>query len=80
MNNYILIKTDNENATFLIKDGKSDYYEIFRFFNISDETVNENKILVKAINQQEALKKFRIDFPNLVKRVSKEYYETELVL
>lgn len=80
MNNYILIKTDNENATFLIKDGKSDYYEIFRFFNISDKTVNENKILVKATNQQEALKKFRIDFPNLVKRVSKEYYETELVL
>ncbi len=80
MNNYILIKTDNENATFLIKDEEGGYYEIFRFFNISDEAVNENKILVKAINQQEALKKFRIDFPNLVKRASKEYYETDLFL
>jgi hypothetical protein len=80
VNNYILIKTDNENATFLIKDEEGGYYEIFRFSNISDEVVNENKTLVKAINQQEALKKFRIDFPNLAKRASKEYHETDLLL
>lgn len=80
MNNYILIKTDNENATFLIKGEEIEYFEILRFFNISDETVENEKILVKAPNQQEALKKFRNIFPNLVKRSSKDYYEAKLIL
>lgn len=80
MNNYILIKTNNPNAAFLINGNAVEYYEIFRFPNIDDTAVDENKIIVKAPNQQEALKKFRIDFPNLLKRSSKEYYETELIL
>lgn len=80
MNNYILIKTGNKNATFLIKESENEYYEIFKIDNIDDAVINENKIFIKAINQQEALKKFRIDFPNLVKRASKDYYETRLFL
>lgn len=80
MNTYILIKTDDIDATFLIRGKAMEYYEIFRFYNIEDSVVNENKIMTKAINQQEALKKFRIDFPNLLKRSSKDYHETDLII
>lgn len=78
---YILVGTENNNATFLLKDSKIMFFEIFQLDNkvIAFEQSN-NKVVVEALNQQEALKKFRQYYPNLVKRSTKDYYEAVLIV
>lgn len=78
---YILIGTENKNATFVMKGDEITFFEIFQ---LSDNTTNinnqENNIIVSAINQQEALKKFRSIYPDLMKRSNKDYYEAVLII
>ena len=83
---YILAETENEDATFMRKDGAS-----FRFFEIFQLSQNVNFVtracpemfadnIVVAFTQEAALKKFGEKFPNLKKRSTKDFYEVELCL
>lgn len=81
---YILLETENEDATFVQK--VDDIFRFFEIFQLSKNVIFNNKacpqssteIIVVAINQQDALKKFGKKFPNLKKRTIKDYYETVL--
>lgn len=75
--NYILIETDNNDSTF-IKENR--YFEIYQLpFNIKE--INDNPFfIVKAINQSEAFFKFRITYPNLLKKTSKSFKDIILNL
>ena len=83
---YILQETENENATFVQK--VDDIFRFFEIFQLSENVIFNNKacpqssteIIVVAINQQDALKKFGKKFPNLKKRTIKDYYETALIV
>jgi hypothetical protein len=75
--NYILIETNNNDSTF-IKENR--YFEIYQLpFNI--EEINYNAFfMVEAINQSEAFYKFRIIYPNLLKKTSKSFKDIILNL
>lgn len=78
---YILIGTENKNATFIMKGDEITFFEIFQLSgNVKDINNQENNIIVSAINQQEALKKFRSIYPDLMKRSNKDYYEVILII
>lgn len=77
--NYILIGTENENATFVMKGDEIIFFEIFQLSHNVKE-IEKSLIVINALNQQEALKKFRLNYPNLMKRSTKNYYETALIL
>ena len=78
---YILIGTENKNATFIMKGDEITFFEIFQLSgNIKDINNQKNNIIVSAINQQEALKKFRSIYPDLMKRSNKDYYEAVLII
>lgn len=78
---YILIGTENKNATFIMKSDEITFFEIFQLSgNVKDINNQENNIIVSAINQQEALKKFRSIYPDLMKRSNKDYYEAVLII
>ena len=72
--NYILIKTLDENATFI---ENNIFYEIYYLpDNISDLIVNENS--VKASSQFEAFIKLMKFHKSLLKFSHKDFYEKEL--
>lgn len=80
---YILIGTKNKNATFIMKGDEITFFEIFQLFDNVKDVNNQkkkNNIIVSAINQQEALKKFRSIYPDLMKRSNKDYYEAVLII
>lgn len=78
---YILIGTENKNATFIMKGDEITFFEIFQLSgNVKDINNQENNVIVSAINQQEALKKFRSIYPDLMKRSNKDYYEVILII
>lgn len=85
-NYYILVETENKNATFIQKlDEDFRFFEIFRLSNnvnftgkVSPEMLTD--FIVVAGSQEDALKKFGKKVPNLLKRTIKNYYETELLL
>lgn len=78
---YILVGTENKNATFLMKGDEITFFEIFQLSdNVKDVNNQKNNIIVSAINQQEALKKFRSIYPDLMKRSNKNYYEAVLII
>lgn len=75
--NYILIETDNNDSTFIKENC---YFEIYQLpFNIKE--INDNpSFIVEAINQSEAFFKFRIIYPNLLKKTSKSFKDIILNL
>lgn len=78
---YILIGTENKNATFIMKGDEITFFEIFQLSdNVKNINNQENNIIVSAINQQEALKKFKLIYPELMKRSNKDYYESVLII
>lgn len=78
---YILIGTENKNATFVMKGDEITFFEIFQLSDsVKDINNQKNNIIVSAINQQEALKKFRLIYPDLMKRSNKDYYEAVLII
>ena len=85
-NYYILLETENTNATFIQKV-KSDF-RFFEIFQLSGDVTFIDKeypessadIIVVADSQEGALKKFGKKFPNLMKRTIKKFYEAELIL
>ena len=76
---YILIGTEDKNATFIIKGDPLTYFEIFQLDNTIETDIN-SLIVVNAINQQEALKKLKLNYPNLMKYATKNYYERTLII
>lgn len=83
---YILLETENTNATFIQKvKGDFRFFEIFHFSGdviFIDKLYPEalSDIIVVASSQEEALKKFGKKFPNLMKRSLKKFYEADLIL
>lgn len=83
---YILMETENSEATFIQK--VDDEFRFFEIFQLSGNVNFVSKacpemfvdIVVVAFTQESALKKFGKKFPNLKKRTSKDYYESELIL
>lgn len=73
---YIIIENENKESTFVYEDS---YYEIYYIpFDVNlPENINTS-IIVKAKNQIDAFRKFRISQPNLLKFASKDFYEKEL--
>ena len=77
--NYILIGTENENATFIMKGDDITFFEIFQLDG-NVKNLDASLVVVQAPNQQEALKKLRLNYPSLLKRSTKNYYEAVLIL
>jgi hypothetical protein len=79
MNYYILIELNDVDSTFISLDaeGVLHYFEIFQLENI--EILNATNQIIEALNQQEALLKFRQNLNlDLRKRTSKTFYEKTL--
>lgn len=74
---YILVGTENKNATFLMQGSEIEYFEIFQLKNNASQ-IESLKDVVSAENQYEALKKFKANYPNLSKCAHKSYHETAL--
>ena len=85
-NYYILTETDNKEAGFIQKVDRE--FRFFEIFQLPENVIFNNKAhpaifidnIVNAYTQEEALKKFGEKFPNLKKRSTKDFYETELIL
>lgn len=77
--NYILIGTENKNATFIMKGDEITFFEIFQLDGKVKE-IEKSSTVIQALNQQEALKKFRSIYPDLMKRSNKDYYEAVLII
>lgn len=85
-NYYILVETENKEATFIQRIDED--FRFFEIFQLSRNVIFANKahpesssaIIVNAVSQQEALKKFGKNFPNLKKRSVKDYYEAALII
>lgn len=77
--NYILIGTENKNATFIVKGDEITFFEIFQL-DSKVKKIEKSSTVIQALNQQEALKKFRLIYPNLMKRSNKDYYEAVLII
>ncbi len=76
---YILIETDNKDATFT---NGSNYYEIYYIaqeYKDSIKNYTSKTILVEAVNQIEAFKFFHNNSGlKIFKKADKNYYEKEL--
>lgn len=77
--NYILIGTENKNATFIMKGDEITFFEIFQL-DSKVKKIEKSSTVIQALNQQEALKRFRLIYPNLMKRSNKDYYEAVLII
>lgn len=62
-----------------MKGDEITFFEIFQLDENAQE-FEQSLIVVQALNQQEALKKFRLNYPNLMKRSNKDYYEAALIV
>lgn len=83
MKTYILVETGKSDATFISNvDGDKRYYEIYQLENFILKSKNYNTILVTAETQRAAftqLKKLNASL-NLMKRSTKKFYESILIL
>ena len=79
---YILLETERKDAAFLLPGKQHRYFEIKQIKSKALEKINvENfKILVQAIHQQDAFNKFRLKGFPLLKRSIIKYEENKLIL
>jgi len=70
---YILLETEDNNASFIMNER---YYEIYFLNKSFDE--KKTDIIVSAINQFDAFKLFRKNYPELYIRSTKDFYECQL--
>lgn len=87
MNKYILIATASDGTFFKTENGVRNYYEIYKLtdkhqdlVSLPSEKDNQTNIVVEAINQNEALKKFINLHGNIFRFSYKNAYETVLPL